>query len=162
LRYEALIAIFNAMQIHADTPQEYLASLPMERQEAISTLRSKILDNLPNGFEEIMAYGMLCYVVPHSIYPKGYHCNPKQALPFISLASQKNYISFYHMGLYEGPLLTWFVDEWQKVCTKKLDIGKCCVRFKKTEDIPYDLIGKLCAQLTPEGWVEIYERNTQR
>lgn len=150
------------MQSKAATPDEYIASLPEDRKDAIGELRKVILKNLPKGFEEIMSYGMLGYVVPHGLYPDGYHCDPKQGLPFVSLASQKNYISFYHMGLYEGSLLPWFRDEWQKASAKKLDMGKCCVRFKKPEDIPYDLIGRLVTKMTPQQWIETYEKAIKR
>ena len=105
-----------------------------------------------------MTYGMLGYVVPHSLYPPGYHCDPKLPLGFISLASQKNYISLYHMALYEGELLDWFKEKWNEVSNKKLDIGKCCIRFKNPEDIPIKLIGELASKITPVKWVEIYEK----
>lgn len=145
------------MQSKAATPEEYLAFLPEDRRGPVTELRKRILENLPEGFEEGIAYGMLGYCVPLSIYPAGYHCNPKQPLPFISLASQKGHISFHHMGLYEGALLDWFTEEWSKVSAKKLDMGKCCVRFKKPEDIPYDLMGKLCNKITPQQWISYYE-----
>jgi hypothetical protein len=105
-----------------------------------------------------MSYGMLGYIVPHSIYPKGYHCDPKLPLPFMCLASQKNYISLHHMGLYEGELLDWFTKKWKTVTDKRLDMGKCCIRFKKTEDIPFALIGELSAKMSPEKWIKIYEK----
>ncbi|MBK6544770.1 MAG: DUF1801 domain-containing protein [Saprospiraceae bacterium] len=145
------------MQSKAITAKEYLESLPEERKGPITKIRKQILENLPEGFSEGMSYGMLCYVVPHTLFPAGYHCDPKQALPFIALASQKNYISLYHMALYEGELLNWFKKEWEKVSTKKLDMGKCCIRFKKTEDIPYELLGTLCSKITAEKWIELYE-----
>ena len=144
------------MQSKATTPKEYIDSLPADRKHAISEIRKVILKNLPKGFSEVMCYGMLGYIVPHSIYPPGYHCNPKQPLPFINLASQKNYISFYHMALY-GPLQEWLRKEWKSASVKKLDIGKCCIRFKSLDDVPLDLIGKLVAKITPEQWVAMYE-----
>lgn len=150
------------MQSKAKTPKEYIDSLPEDRKKAVSTIRKAIIKNLPKGFTEEMSYGMLGYVVPHSIYPNGYHCNPKLPLPFINLASQKNYISLYHMGLYEGELLDWFKKEWEKVSGKKLDMGKCCIRFKKPEDISLNLIGKLCSKITPKKWIAIYEKNIKR
>jgi hypothetical protein len=101
---------------------------------------------------------MLAYVVPHSVYPAGYHCNPKQPLPFISVASQKQYVSLYHMGLYESPLLQWFKAEWPKRTAAKLDMGKCCVRFRKLDEIPYDLLARLASKMTPEEWIRAYER----
>lgn len=142
----------------AATPALYQESLPDERKPVIQQLRKIIKENLPPGFEETMAYGMITYVVPHSIFPAGYHCDPKQALPFISLASQKNFIALYHMGLYANPtLLEWFLDAWPKHSAKKLDMGKSCIRFKKPEDIPFDLIGELCAKVTVDQWIEGYQ-----
>ncbi|MBI1223789.1 MAG: DUF1801 domain-containing protein [Bacteroidetes bacterium] len=145
------------MQSTASTPAEYLASLSDERRPILTAIREVILKNLPDGFKEGMGYGMLGYVVPHSLYSEGYHCDPKLPLPFISLASQKNYISLYHMGMYEGPLLNWFKEEWPKHSKKKLDMGKCCIRFKKPEDVPLELIGELVSKMTPHQWIEIYE-----
>jgi hypothetical protein len=145
------------MQSKAATPAEYIDSLQVDRKHAISEIRRVILKHLPQGFSEVMCYGMIGYVVPHSLYPPGYHCNPKQPLPFINLASQKNYISLYHMALY-GPLLDWFKKEWKTVSRNKLDMGKCCVRFKSLEDVPLDLIGRLAARITPRQWVAMYEK----
>ena len=150
------------MQSKATTPEAYLESLPDERRPIITAMREALLNSLPEGFEECMAYGMLGYVVPHSLYPAGYHCDPRQPLPFISLASQKNYISLYHMGLYEGELLDWFRGEWQKVSNKKLDMGKCCIRFKKAADVPVELIGRLAAMVTPQEWVAHYESSIKK
>ncbi|GIV31193.1 MAG: hypothetical protein KatS3mg029_0544 [Saprospiraceae bacterium] len=151
------------MQSKATSPEAYIDELPPERREAISRLRQVILENLPDGFEETMSYGMIGYVVPHSIYPAGYHCNPKQALPFMSIASQKNYIALYHMGLYanEG-LMKWFVEEYQRRVAGKLDMGKSCVRFKKMEHIPYDLIGELVQKMSAEEWIALYEAAIKR
>jgi hypothetical protein len=146
------------MQSKAKTVSEYIQSLPEDRAEAITKLRKQILKNLPKGFEECMSYGMIGYVVPHKLYPAGYHCTPELPLPFISIASQKNYISFYHMGLYEGKLLDWFQDQWKEHSDSKLDMGKCCVRFKKPDQIPFDLIGNLCSKMTPSQWIEQYEK----
>lgn len=150
------------MQSKASTPEEYIASLPEERKKAMMELRKVIKKNLPKGFSEGMSYGMLGYCVPHSIYPQGYHCDPKQALPFICIASQKNYISFYHMGLYQGELLDWFLKKWKTVTDKKPDLGKSCLRFKKPEDIPLGLLGELCTKITPSQWIEHYEKNIKR
>ena len=149
------------MQSKATTPEAYLAELTEERQPIISKLRQVILDNLPEGFHEQMNYGMLGYVVPHSIYPEGYHCDTNLPLPFMSLASQKAHIGFYHMGIYANPeLLEWFMSEYEKTDIKvKLNMGKSCVRFKKEAHIPYDLIGRLVAKVTPEQWIETYETN---
>src|SRR6476620_6246537 len=137
------------MQSQAHTVAQYNAALPDDRKEAINKMRSAIRDNLPQGFSESMAYGMIGYGVPHSIYPAGYHCDPKLPLPFISIASQKNFIALYHMGMYADPeLLKWFVAEYPKHCRYKLDMGKSCVRFKKIDDIPYALIGELVAKVS--------------
>ncbi|WP_422082249.1 DUF1801 domain-containing protein [Ulvibacterium sp.] len=146
------------MQYKADSPEDYIAQLPIERQAAISKLRKIILQNLPKGFEEQMNYGMLGYVVPHSIYPGGYHCDPKMPLPFMNLASQKHYIAVYHMGIYsKKELLDWFKEEYSKTMHTKLDMGKSCIRFKKMDAIPYDLIGELCQKITVDQWIEFYE-----
>ena len=145
------------MQSKASTPKEYVDSLPDDRKHAISEIRKVILKNLPKGFSETMSYGMLGYVVPHSLYASGYHCDPKLPLPFINLASQKNYISLYHMALYEGPLLEWFRREWDSVSRKKLNMGKGCIRFKSLDDVPLVLIGRLVSKMTPQQWIAMYE-----
>ncbi len=151
------------MQSAAKTPEEYMAELPTERKEAVAKLRTVIQENLPQGFSEIMNYGMLGYVVPHELYPSGYHCDPKQPLPFLGLASQKNSINFYHMGIYADPvLLDWFVTEFPKHSNAKLDMGKSCIRFKKPEHIPYELIGALSAKMTPADWITLYENNLRK
>jgi uncharacterized protein YdhG (YjbR/CyaY superfamily) len=148
------------MQSDCKTPQEYLDSLPEDRKIAVEKLRNSIKLNLPEGFQEEMSYGMLGYVVPHSIYPKGYHCKPNLSLPFINIASQKNFIALYHMGIYANPeLLNWFVAEYSKQVKSKIDMGKSCIRFKKMEDIPYELIGELAAKMTVSEWISIYENN---
>ena len=146
------------MQSKATTVDRYLAELPQERQKAISQLRKVIKKNIPKGFQETMGYGMIGYVVPHSKYPAGYHCNPKDPLPFMNVASQKNFIAVYHMGVYADPkLLKWFTDAHAKASPKKLDMGKSCMRYKKAEDIPYELIGELASKITVEDWIERYE-----
>ena len=146
------------MKIEAQSVQEYLENLPEERKEPIEKLRKIISENLPNGFEEQLSYGMIGYVVPKSIYPKGYHCTPELPLPFLSIASQKNSINLYHMGIYaDEKLLLWFQEEFPKHSKKKLDMGKSCMRFKKPEDIPYELIGELARKMTPKDWIEKYE-----
>lgn len=150
------------MRSAAKTPTEYLDALEPERKAAVGKLHRTLTKNLPKGFAPTMAYGMITYVVPHSLYPAGYHGDPKQALPFISLASQKNYVSLHHMGLYDGPLLDWFTAEWKKHTDAKLDMGKCCVRFKKLDAIPYELIGKLAKKVTPAQWVATYEKTLER
>ena len=151
------------MTSDAKTPEEYINALPPERKEAISKLRKIIVKNLPKGFSETMDYGMIGYVVPHSIYPNGYHCKPETPLPFMSLASQKNFVAVYHMGVYaHKELLDWFVNEYPKHCSRKLDMGKSCVRFKKVEEIPYELIGELASKMTTKEWIDIYESNVKR
>ncbi|WP_299164618.1 DUF1801 domain-containing protein [uncultured Eudoraea sp.] len=147
------------MQSNAKTPEEYISELPEDRKQAIMKLRDALLKNLPKGFEEVMSYGMIGYVVPHSIYPSGYHTNPELPLPFINIASQKNFIALYHMGIYsDKSLLTWFVSEYPKHVKTKLDMGKSCIRFKNIEHIPYSLIGELAAKMTAEQWIKIYEQ----
>ena len=148
------------MQSHFKTPQEYVDSLPEDRKTAIEKLRKIVISNLPKGFQEEMSYGMLGYIVPHSIYPKGYHCKPNLPLPFINIASQKNFIAFYHMGIYvNSELLNWFVLEYSKLVKSKIDMGKSCIRFKKMEDIPYELIGELASKIAVNDWISIYENN---
>ena len=150
----------------AITPEEYINEVPDERKDAILELRNVILKNLPEGFEEGISYGMLGYYVPHSIYPNGYHCNTKLPLPYMSFASQKNSINFYHMGIYaDESLFNWFVNEYTKFSKKKLDIGKSCMRFKKPEDIPYELIGELMRKISVSEYIAFYEatfKNTKK
>jgi hypothetical protein len=143
---------------NATTPDQYFSELPPERQEAMSRLRDILRKHLPDGFQEGISSGMVGYCVPHSAYPAGYHCDPKQPLPFISLASQKSHIALYHMGIYADPnLLKWFTESHAKASAKKLDMGKSCMRYKKPEDIPYKLIGELVSKMTPEEWIDLYE-----
>lgn len=146
------------MKIEAQSVADYVAQLPPDRQEAIEKLRQVHIDNLPEGFTETLGYGMVAYVVPHSVYPDGYHCDPKVPLPFINLASQKNHIAVYHMGIYAKPeLLEWFTTEFPKHSDRKLDMGKSCIRFKKPEHIPYELFGELAQKVTVEEWIAHYE-----
>lgn len=147
------------MQSAATTVEAYLNELPEDRVAPMQQLREVILSNLPQGFEEMMNYGMIGYVVPYSVYPPGYHCKPKQPLPFLALASQKNFIAVYHMGIYgDESLLKWFEEAYANTGVGKLDMGKSCIRFKKMDKIPYDLIGELCTKMTPAQWIDIYER----
>ncbi len=140
------------------TPEQYIEKLPDDRKQAIIKLRKTILDNLPEGFTETIGYGMIAYVVPHSIYPNGYHCDPSLPLPFINIASQKNHIAIYHMGLYaDKNIMDWFVSEYPKHSKAKLDMGKSCIRFKKPDQIPYDLIGELSSRINPTEWIRIFE-----
>lgn len=151
------------MQSKAATPDEYLAELADDRREVISKLRGIINDNLPKGFEECMNYGMLGWVVPHSIYPAGYHCTPELPLPFLALASQKNFVALYHSGVYaDKKMYDWFVREYPKHVDTKLDMGKSCIRFKNMSKIPYELIKELVSKMTPAEWIELYEKNVKR
>ena len=151
------------MKIKADTPEEYIAQLPEKRKKAIEKIRQILLDNIPEGFIETMSYGMIGYVIPHSLYPKGYHVNPKLPLPFINLASQKNYIALYHNGVYaDRKINKWFVAEYARRCKNRLDMGKSCIRFKNTEDIPYELIAELARKIEVHDWIKIYETNTKK
>lgn len=139
------------------TPAEYIALLPPDRKPVVERLREVLRKNLPAGFEETIDYGMIGYVVPLSLFPEGYLDDPKRALPFIALASQKQHVSLYHMGLYEGPLLEWFKAEWPNHTTAKLDLGKVCLRLRNLDEIPYELIGSLARRMTPRQWIALYE-----
>lgn len=150
------------MQSKSASVTDYIKEVPEDRQPAFNQLRNTILKNLPKGFEETMSYGMIGYVVPHSIYPAGYHCSPQLPLPFINIASQKNFIAFYHMGMYaDKSLLEWFTAEYPKYSNAKLDMGKSCIRFKKAEDIPYKLIAALVKKVSVKNWIALYEKNFQ-
>ena len=151
------------MQSTAKTVDEYLNSLPAERINSVQQLHTTILKNLPKGFTEIMNYGMIGYVVPHALYPNGYHCDPKLPLPFAGLASQKNFLAFYHMGIYANPeLLEWFVNEYPKHSKAKLDMGKSCIRFNKPDQIPFQLIAELMQKLTVKDWILLYEKQFRK
>jgi uncharacterized protein YdhG (YjbR/CyaY superfamily) len=151
------------MHSSAITPQQYMDSLPDDRKQAMNELRKSIKKNLPKGFKEVMGYGMLGYVVPHSLYPDGYHCDPKLPLPFMGFASQKNFVAVYHMGVYaDKALLDWFTSEFAKQSKSKLDMGKSCIRFKKWDQIPIKLIGELASKITPQQWIDIYESQIKR
>lgn len=145
------------VQSKAKIVEQYLRELPKDRREAISAVRDVILANLPKGYEEGMGYGMIGYHVPHSVYPPGYHCNPEQPLPFASLASQKNHMAFYLMSLYQDPAFeTWFRGAWSKT-GKKLDMGKCCVRFRRLEDVPLKVVAQAIRKVPVKRYVERYE-----
>jgi uncharacterized protein YdhG (YjbR/CyaY superfamily) len=147
------------MQSKATSPRQYIDELPKDRNEVIQKLRQTILKNLPKGFKEQMSYGMLGYVVPHSLYPDGYHCDTSLPLPFMNLASQKNFVAVYHMGVYsDKKLLDWFVAEFPKHCKRKLDMGKSCIRLKYMDDVPYELIGELSSKISVEEWINMYEK----
>lgn len=151
------------MESKPTSADQYIKELPPDRQDAMSKLRKEIIKNLPVGFREEITYGMISYVVPHAIYPGGYHCDPKQPLPFMSIASQKNFIAVYHMGVYaDKNLLNWFEKEYAKAVKGKLDMGKSCIRFKKVDAIPDKLIGELAGKLTVEEWINIYEQNVRK
>lgn len=146
------------MQSKAATVEEYLAELTEDRREAIRAVRTVILKHLPKGYEEGMQYGMIGYYVPHDTYPPGYHCDPKQPLPYACLASQKNYMSLYFMGLYsDTEEMTWFHEAWAKT-GKKLDMGKSCIRFKRVEDLPLEVIGQAIKRFPVKKYIEQYER----
>ena len=146
------------MRSNAATAEAYLKELPADRKEAVGKLRDTILKNLPKGFAEGISYGMLGYFVPHEIYPAGYHCDPKLPLPFVNIASQKNFIALHHLGIYASPeLLEWFETEYKKHSSTKLDMGKGCIRFKKPEMIPYKLIGELIKKVSVKEWIKLYE-----
>ncbi|MEX1001830.1 MAG: DUF1801 domain-containing protein [Crocinitomicaceae bacterium] len=151
------------MKIEAVDLDDYITQLPEERQTPMQRLKDVIENHIPDGFEAAMSYGMPGWVVPHSLYPSGYHCKAEEPLPFLSIASQKNFIALYHMGLYaDKALMKWFVDQYPKHSNRKLDMGKSCIRFKKMEDIPYELIGELAGKMTLNEWVDLYEANIKR
>lgn len=151
------------MKVDANSVEEYLDKVPEERKAVFAQLRATVLENLPQGYEECLNYGMIGYVVPHSIYPSGYHCDPKLPLPFMNIASQKNFIGFYHMGIYsKKELLDWFVEEYNQLGFNKLDMGKSCIRFKKMDQIPFELLGELVKKITVEDWISFYEASVKR
>lgn len=151
------------MEKNIHTPEEYISSLPEERRSVVSRLHKVISENLPQGFESGITYGMIAYFVPHAVYPAGYHVDPKQPLPFINLASQKNFIAFYHMGIYAKPqLLNWFQEEYPKHSATKLDMGKSCIRFKNINKIPYGLIAQLVSKMDVQEWISAYEDQVKR
>ncbi len=151
------------MRIESNSVEEYIEGAQEDRKDALLKLRSVIVDNLPDGFEETMQYSMPAYVVPLSKYPSGYHVAPDTPLPFISFASQKNFVALYHMGIYsDDRLLAWFKSEYPKHSKRKLDMGKSCIRFKSISEIPYDLIGELISKVTVDDWIATYEKNVKR
>ena len=147
------------MQIKARTVEEYIKKVPIERQKYFIKLRKVILENLPPGFLEKINYGMIGYVVPHSLYPQGYHSNPQLPLPFINIASQKHFIAFYHLGIYaNSQWMDWFIEQYSQYCKTKIDMGKSCIRFKKIENIPYKLIGQIVKKISVQEWIDTYEQ----
>ena len=146
------------MKIKANNILEYKKNVPEDRKDVFDKLIETVRENIPKGFSEELSYGIPAWVIPHSLYPKGYHCSPNLPLPFASVASQKNFISLYHMGIYSSPeLLNWFEEEYPKHCKRKLDMGKSCIRFKKMDDIPFSLIEELMQKMTPQDWIRKYE-----
>jgi uncharacterized protein YdhG (YjbR/CyaY superfamily) len=146
------------MQSKAKNASDYLKEVPEDRAPYFKKLRDTVVKNIPKGFEECIQYGMISYVVPHSIFPDGYHCDPKTPLPFISIASQKNFIALHHMGIYANPkLLDWFVTEYPKYCKTELDMGKGCIRFKKADQIPFDLVAELVQKIAVKDWIKMYQ-----
>ena len=151
------------MQSKAITPDQYMEELPEDRKQVMKELRKEIKKNIPKGFKESMGYGMMGWAVPHSIYPAGYHCTPEDPLPFLGVASQKNFIAVYHMGVYASPeLLKWFTSEYPKYSKTKLDMGKSCIRFKKMDQIPFKLIGELASKMTVQEWIDLYEEKLKK
>ncbi len=151
------------MRIESTSCDDYVSKVQEKHHDAIVRLRQVVKKNLPKGFEEQLNYGMLGYVVPHSIYPDGYHCDTKLPLPFMNIAAQKNFIGLYHMGIYANKdLYDWFVKEYEKRVPSKLDMGKSCVRLKKEEHIPYDLIAELCQKMSVDDWISLYEKNIKK
>lgn len=146
----------------ATTVKAYLAELPPDRRAAVDAVRKVIRKNLDKGYEEGMQYGMIGYYVPHKVYPDGYHCDPKQPLPFASLASQKNHMALYLMCIYGNPdFEAWFRTEWGKT-GKKLDMGKSCIRFKKLDDLPLEVVGEAVARVPVKDFIEYYESTFKR
>jgi hypothetical protein len=147
------------MQSKAATINQYLHELPDDRRSAMEKLHKIISKNLSDGFKAGMGYGMIGYVVPHSIYPAGYHCTPELPLPFMSIASQKNFIAVYHMGVYsDKKLLDWFTKAYADLGIGKLDMGKSCIRFKNPDKIPFALIGELAGKMSVDEWIAAYEK----
>ena len=151
------------MQIFVDTVEEYISQIPEERRDAFRKLLETVDANIPKGFQQTMQYGMVTWVVPMETYPAGYHCAKDTPLPFLSMASQKSFIAFYNMGIYaEQKILDWFLGEFPNHSKKKLDMGKSCIRFKKVEDITYDLLGELCRKISVDEWIAMYEKNYKK
>lgn len=150
-------------QKNGNTIDSYLDSIDETQKTYFNRLRTAITSKLDSAFEECMNCGMLGYVLPKTIYPEGYHCDPKLPLPFAGLAAQKNSINLYHMGIYaDDNLLKWFQEEYTKQCKYKLDMGKSCIRFKKYDDIPYALIEELFAKMSANDWIKLYETKLKK
>jgi len=150
-------------KLKALSVSSYLENVEISKKEAFLNLRETIKNNIDSTFNEEINYGMIGYVVPHEVYPSGYHCDPKLPLPFLAIAAQKNFIALYHMGIYMEPtLLDWFVAEFPKHSKSKLDMGKSCIRFKKPQDIPFELIAELIKKMTANDWIKLYESKLKR
>ena len=153
-----MVAANKFMKSNATSVEQYLQQLPKARRAAISAVRKVILANLPKGYVECMGYGMIGYVVPHSLFPAGYHCDPSLPLPFANLASQKNHMALYLMTVYGDPgTERWFRQAWQ-AAGKKLDMGKCCVRFKRLEDVSLDVVGQVIARVPVKDYIARVEQ----
>jgi uncharacterized protein YdhG (YjbR/CyaY superfamily) len=151
------------MRYEAATVDEYVAQIPEERRVAFLRLLDVVRESLPVGFAECMSFGMPSFAVPHSIYPAGYHCKTDEPVPFVSVANQKQYIALYHSGVYALPdLLDWFTSEWAARGPGKLDMGKSCIRLKRMDRIPYELLGELCTKITVDEWIAAYEAQIRR
>lgn len=151
------------MYSNASSVQQYLEELPADRQLVMKALFEALQSSFPPGFEVTIGYGMIGFVVPHSIYPAGYHCNPKDPLPFAGIASQKNHISFYHMGIYaDSDLMEWFQDAYSQRVAGKLNMGKSCVRFSNPAKVPIDLLAELCGKMSVNDWIALYEKQLKR
>ena len=147
------------MKIVAKNPDDYIAQLPDDKREAVVKLREEVLKNLPKGFIECLNYGILGYVIPHAVYPKGYHSDTKLPFPFANIGAQKNFVVFHHLGIYVSPkLLNWFIGEYPKHTDSKLDMGKGCIRFKNPDKIPFKLVGELMRKISAEEWIDQYEK----
>ena len=151
------------MQSKATSVEHYLTELPEDRKAIMQQLREMIQSHISKDTEETMQYGMITYVIPYSVYPAGYHCAPKQPLPFISLAAQKNFFAFYHMGMYAKPeLLNWYIEAYERIMQRKPDVGKSCIRFKKAEHISFELLAELVRRMPSSEWIELYEKMLKR
>jgi hypothetical protein len=151
------------MQSKATSVEHYLTELLEDKRKIMQRLRETIQTNISKDTEETMQYGMITYVIPYSVYPPGYHCAPKQPLPFVSLAAQKNFFAFYHMGMYAKPeLLNWYTETYTQTMNKKPDVGKSCIRFKKAEHISFELLAELVGRMTASEWIELYEKNYRK
>lgn len=161
--YLGFFIIFPFKKLNIMAHQTYINQVAEDKKAAFEKLYTTVKNAIPKGFEDSDLYNMVSFVVPLSTYPSGYHCTPNTPLPFISLAAQKNFISLYHMGVYADNILyQWFINEYPKHCKKKLDMGKSCIRFKKMEDIPFELIAELVAKMSVSQWINLYEVNYKK